>query len=73
MSAEYTMSRERERILIEKLRRLPADRIAQVEDFVDFLDARGEERRLVEGSSRLSEPALREVWDNPDDADYDRL
>ena len=49
------------------------DRVAEVEDFVDFLRARAEERRLVDAASRLSEPSLQEVWDNPDDAEYDRL
>jgi hypothetical protein len=52
---------------------LPADRIAEVEDFIDFLYARKEARRLVNASSRLSEAAFYEVWDNHDDADYDRL
>lgn len=29
--------------------------------------------RLVEGCARLSETAFQKVWDNPLDADYDRL
>ncbi len=28
---------------------------------------------LVSGCARLSEPAFRAIWDNPLDADYDRL
>ncbi len=73
MKAENVLNRRHERVLIEKLRRLPADRMSEVEDFVDFLGARSEERGLVNAASRLSEVALQEVWDNPDDADYDRL
>ena len=28
---------------------------------------------LTDGCARLSEPALKKIWDNPLDADYDRL
>ncbi len=59
--------------LIEKIRRLPPERVAEVEDFVDFLRLRDEERRLTQAASRLSEVAFARVWENPDDADYDRL
>ncbi len=73
MKAGNALNRQRERVLIEKLRGLPPERVAEVEDFVDFLRARAEGRRLVNAASGLSEAVLREVWDNPDDADYDRL
>lgn len=73
MKAEDGLNRQRARALIEKLRGLPPERVAEVEDFVDFLRARAEERKLANAASALSEAALREVWDNPDDADYDRL
>ena len=43
------------------------------EDFVDFLRQRDEERQLTGAAARLSEEAFARVWDNPDDADYDRL
>jgi hypothetical protein len=73
MKAGDAMNREWERVLVAKLRRLLPERVAEVEDFVDFLRARAEERRFVNAVSGISEAALREVWDNPDDADYDRL
>lgn len=60
-------------MLIEKLKQLPPERIAEVEDFVDFLRSRDEERGLVKAAIKLSEAALATVWDNPDDAGYDRL
>jgi len=47
--------------------------VAEVEDFVDFLRQRDEEQRLTRAASRLSEPAFAKAWENPDDADYDRL
>ena len=59
--------------LLAKIRRLPPERVAEVEDFVDFLRQRDEERSLTDTASRLSEAAFARVWENPDDADYDRL
>jgi hypothetical protein len=59
--------------LIEKLKSLPPQRRAEVEDFVDFLKSREYEQRLTHAATQASEPAFKSVWDNPDDADYDRL
>ena len=62
-----------EQELLEKIRSLPPDKVAEVEDFVDFLRQRVEDRKLAWSTTKLSEDAFRKVWDNPDDADYDRL
>ena len=59
--------------LIEKIQSLPPERVEEVEDFVDFLKAREQDRALVQAAAGLSENAFRKVWDNPDDAEYDRL
>jgi hypothetical protein len=59
--------------LFEKIRSLPADKAAEVEDFVDFLSRREEHRRLVRAAAKLSEDAFYRVWDNPEDAAYDQL
>ncbi len=59
--------------LLEKIRNLPPDKAAEVEDFVDFLRQRDQDRKLTRASAKLSEDSFRRVWDNPDDADYDRL
>ena len=59
--------------LIEKIQSLPPERVEEVEDFVDFLQTRDRDRALVQAAHRLSEGAFRKVWDNPDDAEYDRL
>jgi len=59
--------------LIEKIRSLPKDKVAEVEDFVDFLRMRYEERQLAHSMTKLSETAFNKVWDNPDDAEYDKL
>jgi hypothetical protein len=59
--------------LIEKIRILPPERLVEVEDFVDFLRQREEDRRLARAATKLSEAAFQRVWDNPDDAEYDKL
>ena len=62
----------REEMLLEKIKSLPPERIAEVEDFVDFL-AQRDERRLVQAATKLSERAFQSVWDNDEDAAYDQL
>ena len=62
-----------EKELIEKIRQLSPERVAEVEDFVDFLRQRDDGSRLTDAASRLSEPTFAKIWDNPDDADYDQL
>ena len=62
-----------EETLIQKIRSLPPERVAEVEDFVDSLTVRDRDRHFTQAAERLSEEAFRAVWDNPDDAEYDRL
>ena len=59
--------------LIEKIRALPPEKVVEVEDFVDFLRSRSDDGRLAEAAARASEAAFGRVWDNPADAEYDRL
>jgi hypothetical protein len=57
--------------LARKIAALPPAKRAAVADFVErLLD---DDRRLVHAASRLSERAFGRIWDNPDDAEYDRL
>ena len=51
--------------ILEKVRILSPDRLAEVEDFVDFLVHR-------QAAGQLATAAFTRVWDNPADADYDR-
>jgi hypothetical protein len=60
-----------EQRLLEKIKRLPPERAAEVENFIDFLSQR--ESELARATTRLSQDAFKKVWDNADDADYDRL
>jgi len=58
--------------LIAKLKNLPPERVAEVEDFVDFLRTR-DERALERAATRAAEPTFAKIWDNDDDAAYDKL
>ncbi len=60
-------------VLIEKLKSLPPERVAEVEDFVDCLRTRDEQRALERAATRAAEPAFAKAWNNDDDAAYDRL
>jgi hypothetical protein len=61
------------RQVIKKIEALPEDRIAEIEDFVDFIRQREEERALRRAFTSASEPALTKVWDNSEDSVYDAL
>ncbi len=62
-----------EQVLIDKIKRLPPQRMAEVEDFVDFLRGREDEQRLTHAAAKASEPSFAEIWDNNEDAAYDRM
>jgi len=59
--------------LDDKLRELPPEKLAEVEDFVDFLRQKNEDEKLRRAALKMSEPSFRRVWDNPIDAAYDKL
>jgi hypothetical protein len=66
-------ARKQEQDLIKKIRTLAPERLAEVEDFVDFLRQRTNDRGLILAASKLSESTFSKVWDNPEDAAYDSL
>jgi hypothetical protein len=47
--------------------------MAEVEDFVDFLRAREAEQGLTQAAAKASEANFAKVWDNDEDAAYDRM
>ena len=61
------------RTLIDKLDELSPERVAEVEDFVDFLRSRNQDHRLTQAATKASETSFRQVWENLDDAAYDRF
>lgn len=59
--------------LLEKISRLPPERVAEVEDFVDFIAQRDTDRELDRAAARASEAAFGKAWSNPEDDVYDRI
>lgn len=59
--------------MLEKLEHLSPARLAEVEDFIDFLQQRDQERHLRQDFAQASNAAFATVWDNDDDAIYDTL
>jgi Protein of unknown function (DUF2281) len=62
-----------EQVLIEKIKQLPPQRLAEVEDFVDFLRTRENEQHLTQAAAKASEVSFAAVWNNDEDAAYDRM
>jgi Protein of unknown function (DUF2281) len=62
-----------DKALFDKIKQLPPRRLAEVEDFVDFLRAREDELGLTRAAAKTSEPSFASVWSNDEDAAYDRL
>ena len=62
-----------DQVLFDKIKQLPPQRMAEVEDFVDFLHEREAEHRLTHAAAKASEASFAQVWDNDEDAAYDRM
>ena len=73
MKKAVTSRAPRPSSLDDKLRELPPEKLAEVEDFVDFLRQKNEDEKLRRAALKMSEPSFRRVWDNPIDAAYDKL
>lgn len=59
--------------MLEKLEHLSPERLAEVEDFIDFLQQRDKDKGLRQDYAHASEAAFAKVWDNDEDAIYDQL
>lgn len=62
-----------EQVLLDKIRQLPPQRLAEVEDFVDFLRTREDDQRLTQAAAKAGEASFAVVWNNDEDAAYDRM
>ena len=62
-----------DQVLFDKIKQPPPQRIAEVEDFVDFLRAREDEHRFTQVAAKAGEASFAQVWDNDEDAAYDRM
>jgi len=67
------MDARRSEALFDKIKTLTQERLAEVEDFVDFIRQRDQDRALTRAASAASEPAFAQVWSNPEDDAYDVL
>jgi hypothetical protein len=59
--------------LLAKIQALPPDRIAEIEDFVAFIEEREQARLLTRAAAAASAPAFASVWNSADDDAYDEL
>lgn len=59
--------------MLEKLEHLSPNRLAEVDDFIDFLQQRDQDKRLRQDFASASQAAFTRVWDNDEDAIYDKL
>ena len=59
-----------DQVLFDKIKQLPPQRLAEV---VDFLREREAEQRLTHAAAKSSEASFAQVWDNDEDAAYDRM
>lgn len=67
-------------VLIRKIQNLPPERVAEVDDFVEFLRRRvrqdrahAQDRALTRMATQASESSFASVWDNAKDQAYDAL
>ncbi len=61
------------KILIDKITALPVELMAEVEQFVDQVREREQDRALARAAAAASVPAFAAVWNNPEDDAYDAL
>ena len=62
-----------DQVPFDKIKQLLPQRLAEVEDFVDFLRTRENDQRLALAAAKASEASFAQVWGNDDDAAYDRM
>ena len=60
-------------VIKKEIDRLPEDILAEVFDFIQFLESKKDKTLLTKASQKLSEVSFKKVWDNDEDAVYDSL
>ncbi len=60
-------------VIKKEIDKLPEDILAEVFDFIQFLESKKEKTLLTKASQKLSEVSFKKVWDNDEDAVYDSL
>lgn len=59
--------------LLEKIQSLPPDRVAEIEDFVEFIAAKELARGITRAAAAASAPAFAAIWENQEDSAYDEI
>jgi hypothetical protein len=73
MQPNLTTKNDQEKIIIQAIRTLSPDKVAQVVDFVSFISQKEQDRRLLIAGNKLAEESFNKVWNNAEDEVYDRL
>jgi hypothetical protein len=60
-------------LIKKEIDKLPEDILAEVFDFIQFLESKRERNLLIRSSQELSTKSFKRVWDNEEDAIYDTL
>ena len=58
-------------LIKKEIDKLPEDILAEVFDFIQFLESKRERNLLVRSSQELSAQSFKRIWDNEEDAIYD--
>jgi hypothetical protein len=59
--------------LNEKIQNLTQEQLAEVENFVEFIHFRSQERELTRFAAAASTPTFEAIWNNSEDDVYDAL
>ncbi len=73
MQQNITPASDQEKIIIQKIRMLSPDKVAEVVNFVDLISKKDHDSRLLKAGNKLAEKAFEKVWENTEDDVYDRL
>ncbi len=60
-------------LIKKEIEKLPEDILAEVFDFIQFLESKKGRDLLAKPSQELSIPTFRKIWDNEEDAVYDTV
>jgi hypothetical protein len=60
-------------LIKKEIDKLPEDVLAEVFDFIQFLEGKRERDLFVRSSQELSTTSFQRIWDNDEDAAYDMI
>lgn len=57
----------------QEIDKLPENLLLEIYDFIQFLETKKDRTLLIKASQKLSQESFAKIWDNEEDAVYDRL